>query len=355
MALPFVELVNSRRWQVIQDYFAEVIGASIRVVDPLGVPLTGLSNPHSYCCEVISSSSRAFGRCKKCLLFSSDTDAPRDLPGKQEPFLDMLSGIHYDTCPFMINRVIIPVRVARAGGVYGYIVIGPLILGKRRTYPEYFNLSKDAGLDMNGVIECIERIRVYSFYTIRIFSSLFQEVAACLLELAAQKAIVPEPEIAADHRPTGTVPGYVTNLMRALFETAGSGVNAERGSIMLFDEQSKTLSIRFSRGLSDRVVRETKLRIGEGLAGLAAQENRVLFIDDACIEPSLKARMHVPGLKASLIVPIRDKNRIFGVLSLSTRDKKHKFSKENVKSIGHLVKMVDRALGSLDAAEGNNK
>jgi len=70
MESEFLKLIDQKKWRVIQEYFAEVIGAGVRVVEPSGAPITALSNPPKYCIEIISASPKAFPICKDCLLLS---------------------------------------------------------------------------------------------------------------------------------------------------------------------------------------------------------------------------------------------------------------------------------------------
>ena len=72
----FLELVDPQRWQSAQDYFAEIIGTSIRVVDDSGAPLTTLSKPHAYCTQVIGASVAAVQQCKDCYLRTQQSFSP---------------------------------------------------------------------------------------------------------------------------------------------------------------------------------------------------------------------------------------------------------------------------------------
>ena len=142
--MEFLELVDKKRWLAIQNYFAEVIGTGVRVIDTHGAPLTNLSNPHHYCLDIVAASPEAFEKCRDCLLLSPQPYSRDTLLSRKEQFLDKPSNIHYDLCPFFINRVIIPIKEDDST-VCANIVIGPVILGKRRTYSEYFTIARDLG------------------------------------------------------------------------------------------------------------------------------------------------------------------------------------------------------------------
>ena len=349
--LSFFEVIDFRRWQTIQDYFAKIIGSGVRVISPQGAPLTPLSNPHKYCFEVISSSPGAIEKCKECLLFSPQPCALGKWLENQECFLDNPDNVYYDSCPFSVNRFMIPVKTA-GNNVCSYIMIGPVILGKRRTYPEYFNICKAYGLDINTFTECVEHIRVYSSEEIEALTTFFQELTNYIIEISSKNKKGIFPDIHSTLKIEGKRSSfYVDKMLQALFDTAREGLGAERASIMLLDKISNTFSIELSEGISEDIARDTKVRFGEGLAGWVAKEDKVLFIDQDFENPGLVNRLHNPNLKASLMVPIKNKNLVFGVLSLSTAEKKHRFNKENINSVVWLTKLTNNVL--MDIGEFN--
>jgi len=342
MQAEFLDLIDVKRWQVIQNYFSEVTGAGIRVVDQAGAPITVLSNPHKHCYKVISSSPKAFLKCRDCLILSPKPYTQDSLIKNPQYFLDVPSNIYYDTCGFQMNRIVIPVKADSQ--ICAYIILGPVILGKRKTYPEYFNMSRELDMDVNEVIDCIELIRVFSFASIGSIVNLFQEIANFMVESGVEKLKKnkhKKPVIEAGKK---EIPFYMDKMLQALFETAGEGVSADRGSIMVVDKSSNTLHIKLSKGIPNEIVSKAEVKIGEGLSGWAAQENKAVFIDKDFNNPRLLSRLHNPEIAASLIVPIKTGDFVFGVLNLSTKEKNHNFNKENINSIIQLTKMVDNAL-----------
>ena len=343
MEAGFLELIDEKKWQVIQDYFSEVIGTGVRVIDLDGSPLTALSNPHKYCYEHVSASPKAFYKCKDCLLFSPKPMSQDKLLCDPQFFIDVKTQIYYDSCEFFANRVVIPVKSSK-DIVCAYIVAGPIILGKRKTYPEYFNMCKLLELDISSLIESVEQIKVFSFTAIKSIVNLFQEIANFMVETGVEKNKIETQKRNSLELMKTEVPFYIDKMLQALFETAGEGVGAEGGSVMVVNDDRKTLSIKLSKGIPDEVVLKTQVRLGEGLAGWVAQEDQVLFVDQGFKNPRLLSRLHKPKLSASLMVPIKAGNSIFGVLSLNTENPVHSFNKENINSIVQLAKMVDSAL-----------
>ena len=345
----FLRLIDSKRWKIIQDYFAKVLGAGIRVVDPDGGPLTDLSNPHPYCVETIFSCPKAFPVCNQCLILSPQPSAKDSLVHKKDRFLDDPDNIYYDICSYLMNRVIIPLKT-KDDAVKAYIIIGPVILSKRRTYPEYFNLSKSLGVNINELIDCVEQVKVFSFEAMTNITKLYQEIANFMLDAGIEKqkrrAELNKPDF--DTHNMADMPFYIIKMLQALFETAVQGIDAERASLMLYDKDISTLTIAISKGIPNTIVKDTIVEKGEGIAGWAAKSGDVIFIDDNFNQPRLLSRLHQPQIKASLTVPLKSADRVFGVLNLSTKEEKHRFSPENINSIIQLAKMVDSALVNID-------
>src|SRR2546422_10092758 len=59
----------------------------------------------------------------------------------------------------------------------------------------------------------------------------------------------------------------IQDLLASLLQSTMRAVHANIGSIMLLDQQRKTLRIVASRGLADKVHDEAEVRLGEGVAG----------------------------------------------------------------------------------------
>jgi hypothetical protein len=345
----FFEFIDSTKWKTIQDYFSQVIGSSVRVIDISGEPLSMLSQPNNYCFDTIFTSPHAFSVCNQCLILSPQPCSNDKLLREKQRFIDYPDNIHYDDCPFYMNRIIIPIK-ANADLVKAYIIIGPVILGKRKTYPDYFNLSQNLGLDVTNLIEAVEKVRVFSFNSIKPIVQLFQEIANFMLQTGIEKVKTTANlnRLDFDSQKTPEIPFYISKMLQALFETARQGIEAERGSLMLYEHKSKNLKIKLSKGIPDAIAEQSVVKTGEGLSGWAAAHGKVIFIDQNFKQPRLLSRLHQPQLSASLTVPLKSANKVFGVLNLSTETKKHKFNQENINSIMQLTKMVDNALINID-------
>jgi len=115
-------------------------------------------------------------------------------------------------------------------------------------------------------------------------------------------------------------------LAQLTLETAQHALAADRVSLMLVNEERQELSISAARGLSDEVVATTRVKVGQGLAGLAAQMRKPLLLPDQVEnDPAIQAQSPqlVEGLLtqsdtgSAICVPLMLKDRVLGVLNAS--------------------------------------
>ena len=97
-------------------------------------------------------------------------------------------------------------------------------------------------------------------------------------------------------------------------------------SLMLLDDETGAMSIVGARGLSDEVVRETRIKPGEMVAGAVIKEGRPLLVRN--IEYDRKFQRandpHYLG-RSFMIVPISLGERVVGVINVADRIKTRKF------------------------------
>jgi sigma-B regulation protein RsbU (phosphoserine phosphatase) len=82
----------------------------------------------------------------------------------------------------------------------------------------------------------------------------------------------------------------------------------------LLDEKAGELAIAYSVGYPEDIARTLRLKVGEGLVGLAVQEGRPIVVNDVHADPRYVEA--VAGSNAELVVPLRRKGRVIGALNL---------------------------------------
>ncbi len=72
----------------------------------------------------------------------------------------------------------------------------------------------------------------------------------------------------------------LNSLLGLMLDATLGVVKAKKGSLMLLDEKTEELTIKVARGLSEEVINNTRVKIGEGICGKVAQEKKILLVDD---------------------------------------------------------------------------
>ncbi len=125
-------------------------------------------------------------------------------------------------------------------------------------------------------------------------------------------------------------------------------MKGDTGGILLLDEESQTLSYRVYRGLSEEFVKGIAgLKLGEGIAGKAAQLGEPIYVDDISEDSRLTRSVVIKeGLRAFASVPLQSKNKVLGVMNISSHSTRQ-FTPEDIQllnSIGNQIAVaIDNA------------
>src|SRR5215472_15699242 len=103
-------------------------------------------------------------------------------------------------------------------------------------------------------------------------------------------------------------------LMVRIAEVVKRAVEYEVFAILLLNERAQELRVRFSIGHPDEVVRNLRIKVGEGIVGRAAQARRSVRVGDVRHDPMYI--QSVPSMRSELAVPLIAKNRVVGVVDL---------------------------------------
>lgn len=133
-----------------------------------------------------------------------------------------------------------------------------------------------------------------------------------------------------------------TRLERVV-EQAMELLGAERGSIMLVDEEKGELVVRASRGLDSS--RSFRVRVGEGIAGWVAEHGEPLVLQDVVADRRFRGTD--PSIKSALAVPLTVEGRIIGVLNVATAGRQRRFDRRDLE---HLASFADMAAVAIDNA-----
>jgi len=102
-------------------------------------------------------------------------------------------------------------------------------------------------------------------------------------------------------------------LMQRIAEIVKRAIDYEVFAILLLSEKTQELRVRFSIGHPE-VVRNLRIKVGEGIVGRAAQLRRSVLVNDVRNEPSYIPSL--PSIRSELAVPLIFQHRVIGVLDL---------------------------------------
>jgi sigma-B regulation protein RsbU (phosphoserine phosphatase) len=114
--------------------------------------------------------------------------------------------------------------------------------------------------------------------------------------------------------------------LRRVAELVRKVIDYEIFAILLLNEKTHDLRIRFQVGYAREVAERMKVKIGEGVTGMAAQRREAILVDDVSKHPEYISV--VADVRSELAVPLIIKNRVIGVLNLEAEEPGH-FTEEH--------------------------
>jgi sigma-B regulation protein RsbU (phosphoserine phosphatase) len=106
--------------------------------------------------------------------------------------------------------------------------------------------------------------------------------------------------------------------VRRVAEVVRKVIDYEIFAILLLYEKTQDLRFRFQVGYPPEFAERTRIKVGEGVTGLAAQLRHSVLIDDVTKDPRYIEA--VPNVRSELAVPLITKNRVIGVIDIEARE-----------------------------------
>src|SRR3984893_1596299 len=105
--------------------------------------------------------------------------------------------------------------------------------------------------------------------------------------------------------------------LRRVAELVRKVIDYEIFAILLVNEKTQELRIRFQIGYARELAERMKIKIGQGVTGMAAQRREAIRGDDVSKHPEYISA--VPNVRSELAIPLIVKNRVIGVLNLEAQ------------------------------------
>jgi GAF domain-containing protein len=142
---------------------------------------------------------------------------------------------------------------------------------------------------------------------------------------------------------------YLEELLRLIVNVTAEIMNSKISSLMLLDPEKKELMVRATQSISEAYNKKPNIKLGEGIAGTVAQQNKPICVLDVKQDSRYLNRdiARKEGLCSLASVPLAVKGRVIGVLNCYT-SKKHKFTEHE---LGVLQAVAAQAAVAIENAE----
>ncbi len=112
----------------------------------------------------------------------------------------------------------------------------------------------------------------------------------------------------------------LNEVLQGIVDGATSSLKSARGSLMLVDESSGDLVLRYGKGMKPELINNVRVKIGEGIAGSVAKSGEPLLITDIENADRFKKKSGKEFNNKSLLsVPLKDKEKVIGVFNINNK------------------------------------
>jgi putative methionine-R-sulfoxide reductase with GAF domain/GGDEF domain-containing protein len=148
--------------------------------------------------------------------------------------------------------------------------------------------------------------------------------------LSSMREIVDAVKLTADRR----------ELLSVILTLAIESTRAERGSLMLVNEDDGTLRVEVARGMDNEVVRKIRLPIGEGISGKVAKSGKPLLISGKASEKEFKHIRERSDVKSAICVPLIAESHVIGVVNVNSSESLHAFTEVDLNFLASLANLA---------------
>src|SRR5271169_6284046 len=106
----------------------------------------------------------------------------------------------------------------------------------------------------------------------------------------------------------------LNTLLQRVAEMLKRFINYEIFAILLLNEKTKELRVRFQVGHPPEVAERIRIKVGQGVTGRAVQTRQAVLVNDVASEENFINS--APGVRSELAVPLIAKNKVIGVIDV---------------------------------------
>jgi len=123
---------------------------------------------------------------------------------------------------------------------------------------------------------------------------------------------------------------YVGRSMDSFVKFISEILDLDICSVMLSDDVTSELTVKSAVGLDDDIVKKTKIKLGDKIAGWVALEGKPLFIENIENDPRFSQKSISQYTTKSLMsLPLKRDDRVIGVLNLNNKKTSAPFTSQD--------------------------
>ena len=120
-------------------------------------------------------------------------------------------------------------------------------------------------------------------------------------------------------------------VLGLILERAGDILGVELVSLMLIEKETEELVIKVARGLAERIVKTTRVKMGENVSGWVAERGEPLLVSNIDEDPRFIKRDGEKYYNRSLLsVPLRAEGKVIGVINVNNKADKGVFNQDDL-------------------------
>ncbi|OIP87539.1 MAG: hypothetical protein AUK24_09300 [Syntrophaceae bacterium CG2_30_49_12] len=131
--------------------------------------------------------------------------------------------------------------------------------------------------------------------------------------------------------------------LSSVFNITVKTLKADEGSLMLLDPEEGVLTIKRAHGLDEEIIRKTRIKIGEGIAGMVAQSGEPLIFQGRADISRIKGRKKYEEIN-SICTPLKTRKGVIGIINLNRGKGSEPFTEDNLKLLSTMAHETASAL-----------
>jgi diguanylate cyclase (GGDEF)-like protein len=141
-------------------------------------------------------------------------------------------------------------------------------------------------------------------------------------------------------------------ILNRILQIAIGATGADRGSLMLYNEEENRLVVEVAIGIEKELIPKIRLEPGEGIAGLAFQEQRAILLSGKADRKTYRIARERDDVESAISAPLVHNGRILGVLNLSHGLQRGAFTEEDLSFVEQLARLDAKIIARAEEYHG---